>query len=237
MVEGGSMSHNYWKRFWEAHSQSSVNAPVQTQVLRTVNRQPLSDAVFVRILSAVEKELRLQPEDVVLDLCCGNGTITTHLASRCKSILGIDYSDSLLAKIDTTRYSNLSVRAEDVSQAALHENYFTKVLIYAGIQYFSEQQIVCLFDKVARCLQTSGLFYLGDVPDADRIWAFFNSPEREKAYFNSVRDDKPIIGTWLHSDWLLKLASHVGFAHSRIIPQPADFPYAHYRFDMIMKKA
>jgi len=237
VVKDRIVSAEYWKNFWRNHARATLHAPVQCQVLRTVDKQPLSDQIFAQILTQIEAVLELTSEDVLLDLCCGNGAITARLASRCNRVVGIDCSQDLLDQIDTTVHRNVVLRAEDVAEADLPESSFSKVLLYAGIQYFAEEQIVRLLCRVARCLRPGGLLYLGDVPDVSRIWAFFNSPARETAYFDSLRDDQSIIGTWLDADWLSKLGRYAGFDAVQLLPQPAYFPYAHYRFDMIMRKS
>jgi len=231
------MSHEYWKMFWREHAQSTASAPAQCQVLRTLNKQPLSEEIFAKILYQIENALHLTRNDELVDLCCGNGAITTYLAQKCKSVLAIDYSPELLAQIDTAIHPNVSIREEDVDQAALPEGGFTKSLIYAGIQYFSEPKIVRLFCRVAKSLRPGGLLYVGDIPDADRLWNFFNNAERENTYFESLKLDRPIIGTWLRRDWLSKLGNYAGFTNARIVEYPEDFPYAHYRFDMVLTKS
>ncbi len=230
------MSGEYWKQYWITHGRASQDAATQYQVLRTVNKRPVDDNVFARILAHIDSVLEAGPDDAVLDLCCGNGAITTHLACHCRSVVGIDCSPDLLAQIDTDRFRNLSLRVEDVAEAELPGEMFTKVLFYAGVQYFSEQQIVRLFCRIAASMRSGGRFYVGDIPDVGRIWSFHNTAERETAYFDSVRDDKPIIGTWLDPLWLSKLASHAGFENIRVLQQPEWLPFAHYRFDMSMQK-
>jgi len=230
------MSHEYWKIFWREQAQSTSSAPAQCQVLRTLNKQPLADDIFAKILHQIENALQLSRDDVLVDLCCGNGAITTYLAQKCESVLAIDYSRDLLAQIDTVMHPNVSIREEDVDQAALPEGGFTKSLIYAGIQYFSEPKVVRLVSNIARSLRPGGLLYIGDIPDADRLWNFFNNAERENAYFDSLKFDKPIIGTWLRRDWLSKLGNYAGFTNAQVIEHPEDFPYAHYRFDMVLQK-
>ena len=91
------MTQNYWKRFWETHSRSRAGAPAQCQVLRTLNKQPLSDDIFGRILLEIEKTLQLQPQDVVLDLCCGTGRYSEALAAYFDAgVIGLDPSTKML---------------------------------------------------------------------------------------------------------------------------------------------
>lgn len=237
MGKGRGVSSEYWKRFWSNHGRKSIGAPAQSQVLRTLNKLPVADETFDRIVGQIEETLRLGPQEDLLDLCCGNGAITVRLASRCRSALGVDVSQHLLDQVDRATAPNLALRAEDVAKVHIEKNQFSRILVYAGIQYFSEDQIVALILSLHTALRPSGLLLLGDVPDAQRIWSFFDTPERERAYFDSVCADKPIIGTWIDPGWLTRLGAYAGFSEASVIPQPRDFPYAHYRYDVLMRKS
>jgi hypothetical protein len=53
---------------------------------------------------------------------------------------------------------------------------------------------------------------------------------------SAINNDSPIIGTWFDPQLLLKLGKYTGFEAVEILPQPDDFPYSHYRFDLLLKK-
>jgi hypothetical protein len=76
---------------------------------------------------------------------------------------------------------------------------------------------------------------LGDVPDAERIWNFFDTPPRRHAYFEQLAAQQPIIGTWFASPWLEHLAYDAGFARAVVLSQPASFPFQHFRFDLLLE--
>src|SRR5262245_10350175 len=48
------------------------------QVKRTVGGQPVSQEQIDLIVAAVKRGLQLGPEDTLLDICCGNGALTTY---------------------------------------------------------------------------------------------------------------------------------------------------------------
>jgi SAM-dependent methyltransferase len=225
-----------WKKFWIEHAKSTVFEHPQCQVLRTLSGQPISEVLFRRILRDIEEKLEIHCDDEVLDLCCGNGLITQHLASRCKRVVAVDFAPELVAQIDLGEHPNISVIVEDILRVDFQEHSFDKVIIYAGVQYLSHRETVCLFDSVMRWLKRYGIFYVGDIPDRERIWGFFNTDERERAHFDSIKNDKPIVGTWFDSEWLLKLGRYANFESIEILQQSADLPYSHYRFDMALRK-
>src|SRR5262245_37058383 len=66
------------------------------QVKRTVGGQPVSAQQISLIVDAIRSGLALAPDDTLLDLCCGNGALTTHLFEVCSGGLGVDYSGFLI---------------------------------------------------------------------------------------------------------------------------------------------
>jgi cyclopropane fatty-acyl-phospholipid synthase-like methyltransferase len=227
---------NYWKTFWSDHAASTRNDHQQRQVLRTVERKPIESSRFQEILKYVEEKMRVCESDEILDLCCANGLFSTYLAERCKRVVGVDFSKDLTDQIDLKRYKNISIFVKDIREVNFDEQFFDKVLLYAGLQYLSYKETISLFEKVSRWLRNGGIFFVGDVPDLRSIWKFHDSEEREQAYFDSLKNDAPIIGTWFSGDWLKKLGRYAGFGEIDIMLQPDDFPYAHYRFDITLRK-
>ena len=48
-----------WKEFWTEHAKSAVAQHPQIQVLRTLNKKPISEAQFRRILEDMERKMRI----------------------------------------------------------------------------------------------------------------------------------------------------------------------------------
>lgn len=228
--------NDYWRTFWEKHAKSTVAKHPQCQVLRTLNKEPVGEIVLTRLLEDIEEKMKIQPGDDVLDLCCGNGWITMHLASKCKHVTGVDFTQELLDQIDTEKYPNISVEIADIRKIDFRKGLFDKAIIYAGIQYLSYKETEDLFKSVAYWLKGDGLFFIGDILDSERRWNFFNTRERAQAYFDSVRNENPILGTWFSPEWLTGLGKQAGFQEIATLSQSNDLPGSHYRFDMILRK-
>lgn len=227
---------DFWRVFWTTHAHATLAEPLQIQVLRTLDKQPVSEKEFQDILNVIDERMAINQNDVVLDLCCGNGLITTHLASRCKEIIGVDFARELSLQIDQVKYPNISVIIEDVRKVQFEQETFDKIIIYAGIQYLSPKESIYFFESVIKWLKKGGLFFIGDVPNQNCLWDFSNSPERQAAYFDALKNDTPLIGTWFEPQWLKNLGIYVGFKEADILPQPASLPYSHYRFDALFVK-
>jgi len=228
--------NDFWKKFWVDHAQATSSDSLQHQVLRTINKQPVSDAEFQEILKDIEEKLAIDRNDVILDLCCGNGLITSYLAPKCKKIIGVDFAQDLVRQIDLVRHPNISIVVEDIRKVQFEQETIDKVIIYAGIQYLTEKDTISLFESVLNWMKKNGVCFIGDVPDRSRLWDFFNNDQRQGAYFDALKKDAPLIGAWFESQWLKNLGKHVGFNKVDILAQPHHLPYSHYRFDVILRK-
>jgi cyclopropane fatty-acyl-phospholipid synthase-like methyltransferase len=124
----------------------------------------------------------------------------------------------------------------DVNAVDFGAQSFDRILCAAALQHFSLPEVVRLFVRASRWLAAEGLLLLTDILDLDRQWHFFDSPEREKAYFDHLSRDEPILGTWFHREWLMKLTTYAGFSKVEVLQQPSDFIYSHYRFDLLCQK-
>ncbi|KAI4158348.1 MAG: hypothetical protein LQ342_007517 [Letrouitia transgressa] len=57
-----------------------------------------ASASFVpALITKIVQYLDPQPLDLILDLGCGDGLLTSHIASRCRTVIGLDSSPSLIS--------------------------------------------------------------------------------------------------------------------------------------------
>jgi len=224
-----------WKLFWSKHGKFASLLHPQQQVLRTIDKSPVSAEQFQDILLDIDKKFNMLEDDVILDLCCGNGLITRHLASKCGHVVGVDFTLELITRLVEQKRQNIETVVADVRDVDFNEGSFDKVIIYAGLQYLSPGETINLFESVIRWLRGNGLFFVGDIPDRAKLWDFFNTDDGRRAHFDATKRGKPLVGTWFESDWLTRLGEWVGFDESEILEQPNSLPYSHYRFDMTFR--
>lgn len=230
------MSAEYWLDFWKRHGRTSKEADEQTQVLRTFNKQPITAERWQLTLDYLDKQFPVSATDDVLDLCSGNGLITAHLAPRCRSVTAVDISEDLLAKIDQRKQQNVKTLRSDIRKLSFEDSSFSRVLLYAGIQYISEGETVALLRQIFKWLKPGGLLFVGEIPDRGRLWSFYNTPERLALYFDNQVGDRDVVGTWFDTSWFLRLAESTGFQHANVIQQPCEQIYAHFRFDLRVQR-
>src|SRR6202163_1363690 len=126
---------------YDAHARSVAADAYWKQVRRTVGGEPIAEAQIALIVNAVVAGLSLAPTDVVLDLACGNGALSSYLFDKCAGLVGVDISPYLIeiAQKGFARPPGYHFHAEDaVSYLARNHNpsIFTKALIYGAFQYF-----------------------------------------------------------------------------------------------------
>jgi ubiquinone/menaquinone biosynthesis C-methylase UbiE len=225
---------NYWTKYWENKIIKGLDQ--QSQVARTRNKEPINSLLWEQTLSGLVKNLELKKKDIVLDLCCGNGLIATKICQKVKSIYCVDINKKLLEVIKKQKISNLRVLCKDVERIKFQEEKFSKVIWYSGIQYFSHKNIISLAFKIYKFSKPKSIFYIGDIPDKQKLWKYFNTKLRKKNYFDGVLNDKPIIGTWLDKIWLKNLFHLVGFKKVVILKQNKKLIYSDFRFDLLICK-
>ncbi len=115
--------------------------------------------------------LQLQPSDMLLDLCCGNGIITSRLARRAKAVVAVDFSHVLLNQAkQISSVPNLTYLQGDARQLklVLDGQLFDKAVNVFSFQYFDEEAGLDVLQGVASVLKPDGVLAIVDVPDSAR---------------------------------------------------------------------
>ena len=228
------MDSNYWVNFWKTYTSDLKNKDEQTQVLRTLNKLPISQELWEFTLQNIDSSFEVKKEDKVLDLCCGNGILSKHFADKGAYITSIDISEELLKGLNN--YNNIITIHSDITKVTFKDNSFDKIIIYAGIQYFSRKEVVELVVKIYRWLKPNGVLFIGDIPDHRKLWSFYNNKERQNIYFENLLENKSIVGNWFEKEWFQNLGNYSGFNQSIYLPQDKKLIYSNFRFDFLFKK-
>jgi 2-polyprenyl-3-methyl-5-hydroxy-6-metoxy-1,4-benzoquinol methylase len=224
-----------WKEFWDQFPAKFKDTDFLRQVGKTVGGQPISAEQFGRLIQDIHNALELDSQDRVLDLCCGNGVITSAVASSCASILGVDYSAPL---IDVARKHNKPANAEYFCASVLDSGLkrvargpYTKVYMYEALQHFKESDLPILLNLLRDVTSPRAIMLLASVPDADRLWDFYDTPERQADYRKRMSENREAIGTWWKKEKISQIASEHGLDATFLAQNPI-LHTAHYRFDV-----
>ncbi|NIA14580.1 MAG: methyltransferase domain-containing protein [Nitrospiraceae bacterium] len=113
-------------------------------------------------------QLRLTPQDRVLDLCCGNGRHMAHVLGRTPFVIGLDYSADLLALARAqigeggrlVRARGRLVRA-DMRRIPFEPSFDVVVNFFTSFGYFlSQEENAAVVREVARVLKPSGRVFI-----------------------------------------------------------------------------
>jgi ubiquinone/menaquinone biosynthesis C-methylase UbiE len=226
---------NYWKKYWQENEITERINP-QAQVGRTINSIPVESEIWESTLEFIKSHIKLKMTDNILDLGAGNGMIAIPFSVKCQSVTVVDISQPLLDRIDTVNYNNIIKNYSDILDVNFPDKSFDKIILYFALQHFNEKETIIILNKAHNWLADNGLFYIGDIPDLNKIWSFFDTSERENLFFDSLLNEQPIVGTWYTSKFLKKAAYNSNYSSVKILRQPDYQINSHYRFDILLKK-
>jgi SAM-dependent methyltransferase len=223
------------KRFYEEHPKTCAADDYWGQVKRTVNGKPVSEEQIQLIVDTVERELDLQQEDTLLDLCCGNGALSRLLFARCSGGLGVDFSETLIkiAQQIFTVAPAQTYECGDVvsfikSEAAPER--FSKALCYAAFSLLPNDAAAMLLGVLRERFINVRTFFIGNLPDKSKVSDFF----RPEAYTPGIENnpDTPL-GIWRTEAEFEALAKPAGW-NVRFHRMPPHYFAAKYRFDAVL---
>ena len=76
------MNDNYWVEFWKNYANDVSEKDEQSQVLRTIDKKPITEELWEFTLSKIDDVFNVLRGDNVLDLCCGNGLLSKHYIKK-----------------------------------------------------------------------------------------------------------------------------------------------------------
>ena len=205
------------------------------QVRRTVYGKPVSDAQIALIVAAIRDGLQFSKEDVVLDLACGNGALSSYFFEDCRSLHGVDNSPYLI-EIATKRFQvpgKSTFKVDDAAHYVQNESetgQFTKALCYGSFAYFTESDARQVLRGLRHRFVNVSRLFIGNLPDGDRAHLFYPP---EKDYTSELKDHAAQIGIWRSQAELYTLAADEGWVLTSTL-MPSEYYAAHYRFDALL---
>ena len=232
------MKRTRWKDHWDHFSRQFAETDFMRQVGKTVNRQPINDAQLGDIVESIVTALHIGKSDRVIDLCCGNGLITSRVAAICSEVVGVDYSAHLLSIANKYhRPDNVSYVLSSVLNVTPaippQKGQYTKVYMYEALQHFDDKEFREVLKKMAR-LDEGFQIFLGSIPDKSRLFDFYNTEARRAEYEYRTSKGNEAIGTWWNRADVQRIAEQCGYT-CVTLPQNRKLYTAHYRFDALLK--
>lgn len=227
--------NNYWSNYWkEKKIESSEN--LQSQVSRIRQGEPITDRNWIATLNYIIKKMELDRGNpqFILDACGGNGLFATEFAKLGHKVTIVDINLDLVSNCNL--YKNIFIVNEDLIKYLQNcDETYDLIFLYAGIQYFTNEQTTKLFSLMSNLLNPNGIVFIGDIPDLQKRDRFLKNNNMFQKHFDLLADNVPHLGNWFTKEWLNELATYSGFQTFKVMKQPKYQIYSDFRFDVLLK--
>ena len=237
------MSAVNWREFWRTYRETEIRSENDLffEVGKTVNQQPISAKALRLSIGLITKGLQLTNKDRLLELCCGNGLMTKHLASLVDQVCAVDFVERLIEHARKFRSApNIQYVCADalgyLEQLLKNGLYVpSKVLLGDALGYFEPQ---VLSDVLAglKCLTGNNFIFMATgIPSDELKYNFYNTPERVHRYKENqlrVNNTNDGIGRWWRKEELEHIAGQVDL---RVTLSNQPLELSHFRTDAVFE--
>ena len=94
------MEFKNWQDFWRNYRKNKVTEDYLDlfyQVGKTINKLPIQQNIFDQMILDIINKLELNENDILLELCCGNGLLTKPLSFFVNKIYAFDFTEHLIS--------------------------------------------------------------------------------------------------------------------------------------------
>jgi len=227
------MTTSYQKHDYHEYPKTLPRTAFWAQVRRTVAGRPVPNSQIALIREQIAGRLELSEDDVLLDLACGNGALSSGLPF--KRLVGVDHSPYLIEIAlehfhDPSRTSFILDEAGHYCSTARDAAMFTKAMCYGSFSFFSRKEAVgvigCLHDRF-RDVERA---FIGNIPDRSKALLCYSSRGTEP---DDLDNHETQFGIWWDRDELVEVAESLGW-HAQVFVMPPSFYAAAYRFDLLL---
>ncbi len=225
---------DYWKEHFDENAAKFRNSLFK-QVDMTVNGKEADDIqVDLRVKKIIDN-LSLKNSNILLDICCGNGLITSRLADYVSYIYAVDFSEGLI------NIANSINKKQNI-------NYMTGNIVSLNYSKFKDANKICmpscfqylLVDEAKVFMKNLSVLnniyaYISNIPDKERIWNYYDTEEKKAFYFRREKEGKPHMGTWWDKKEVERIAIDNGFK-CKFLDIDKSLNTSHYRFDILLNK-
>ena len=209
------------------------------QIKRTVKGQPASEAQIKLITDAIKDGLEMKDNDHLMDLCCGNGALSSKLCDEISELMGIDNSEYLISVAKEffedppkIKFEHSDIIAFMNEMMDLKARTFTKCLCYGSFSYLECNIIEHIFEMLESKYKNISHFFIGNIPNLAKANEFFIETIPTNLDLSS---SKSAIGKWWSEAEIRDIATRNGW-DLEISIMPNNFYAAKYRFDAILTR-
>jgi SAM-dependent methyltransferase len=236
----GVVTGRDWQAWWNEVPAQMPDTDFYHHVGRTVGGRATGEKDLITTSNAIISALQLVGNEIILDLCCGNGLLSKKLAAHCAKLIGVDYSVSL---INIARRfnngSNIYYVVSDVVRigpGVIGLPQVEAAYLASAFQYFDVTAASELLSRLRAIAAPKFRLFIEGIADEERIFDFYDTSERQEEYRRRTAEGTEHIKTWWSRRALAELARSEGF-NCAAIAQAPDRVCAHYRFDALLTMA
>lgn len=237
MSEPNAPPRDYWKSFWRDYPKD-YEGDLFKQVGHTIGGHPYSGDQFRRLIESIKRHLELTGDEQMLDVCCGNGLITSQIAPYCKSVVALDFSDVLIESAMKHRAASnityMCLDALELGSSNIGSRRFDRILMYAALQHFEVRNLETLLRGFRDLSSDGAIIVIGGVLDEQRKMSYLDTDEKREMYKYYCEQGKDRLGTWWDPSHVEETCREMGL-HCQIYREADGRPGAHYRFDAIIR--
>jgi SAM-dependent methyltransferase len=236
LYSGALMNQNV-HRVYNEYSKNCRPDDFWGQVKRTVNGVPASQDQIDMIVSAVVAGLTLNKQDRLLDLCCGNGALSSLLLKHCKGGLGVDFSEYLIsvANANFAAPPDQTYLLRDVVQFCenpVTPDLFSKAVCYASFAYIEHDMAQTLLHLLKKNFPNIKRVFIGNCPDKECLSDFYG----DRPFVPGTENDPGSpLGIWRTQEEFISLAEQCGW-QARVQKMPEKYFAAYYRYDVVLSR-
>ncbi|MCZ6703709.1 MAG: class I SAM-dependent methyltransferase, partial [Ignavibacteria bacterium] len=119
---------------------------------------------YQEIIKDIRKKLKLNTENLLLDIGCANGLIDRSISRDVKKIIGFDISTKELTHAIKNNHSisNILFCAGDAFKLPIRINSVDKTLLYGVTMHFEAEDIKKIIAEIIDVTRNRGLIFIGD---------------------------------------------------------------------------
>ncbi len=122
---------------------------------------------LLKVVERVLSEADPSPESFAVDLGCGSGQVTLALAKRCRTVVGVDVSEEMIALLlenaEREGVSNVDGRAVPIERLGLPESSVDLVVSNYALHHLRDRDKQTAVNEAFKWLRPGGMLVIGDM--------------------------------------------------------------------------
>lgn len=237
----GMQKNINWQSFWNEYRnvETEQESDLFFQVGKTINKIPVTDVIFTMMIEDIVKSLNLTRNDILLELCCGNGLLTFPLSNFSKLVYAFDFTKQMIDNAKKFKQKeNIIYEVGDAKSNFFKlfrlEEIPNKFLINDSLAYFNLDELREIVATIVKKSKNFS-FYITGIPCEELKWSFYDTEERKNLYLSNAKNgdlSNNGIGRWWSYTELEEIAREFNLKCTIQMPSKVY----NYRMNVLLKK-